>query len=211
MRATRRPPELKPSASCTSSQFSTGARRLAALTCCVTILAVCSLTVVFGQTIQQLPRHVPEATTRMAPLGPLPPGTPIDLVVGLPLRNAAELDALMRDIYEPSSPRFRQFLSPQEYTERFCPTVNAFQSLLQFARTNRLTIVEAPANRKFLHVRAPAEVINRVFHVSLQQYKHPTENRLFYAPNVEPSIALETPISRITGLDNFRLPRRISP
>lgn len=157
MRATRRPPESKPPAPYTASQLSTGARRLAALTCCVAILAACSVTGVFDQTLQQLRRHVPEATTRMAPLGPLPLGTPIELVIGLPIRNAAELDAGMRDIYEPSSPRFGYFLSPREYTERFCPTVNTFQSLLQFARANRLTIVEEPANRKFLHIRAPAE------------------------------------------------------
>ena len=55
---------------------------------------------------------------------------------------------------------------------------------------------------------APAAVINKVFDVTLQQYQHPTENRLFYAPDAEPAVELDTPVSQITGLDNFRTPRR---
>ncbi|MGA2869753.1 MAG: immunoglobulin domain-containing protein, partial [Verrucomicrobiota bacterium] len=36
---------------------------------------------------------------------------------------------------------------------------------------------------------------------------HPTENRTFYAPAVEPSLNLSVPILHISGLDNYELPR----
>lgn len=157
---------------------------------------------------QELRGHIPEAVSRLKPVGRLADSTPIDLVIGLPLRNAESLTTLLHDIYDPASPRYQQYLTPEQYTEMFCPTAAGYRTLLSFARANKLSVVMTASNRKFLHVRAPAAVINKVFHTTLQEYKHPTEDRLFYAPDVEPAVVLETPILHITGLDNFRLPGR---
>ena len=49
--------------------------------------------------------------------------------------------------------------------------------------------------------------IERALHVTMQVYQHPTENRTFYAPDVEPSLDLAVPILGISGLDNYSLPR----
>ena len=156
---------------------------------------------------QQLRGHVPDAVSKLKPVGPLAESTPIDVVIALPARNAELRTELLRDIYDPASPRFHQYLSPREYMETFDPTEASYQSLLDFAKTNQLTVVST-APRKFTHVTAPVAVINKVFHVTLQQYQHPTENRLFYAPDADPAVELEAPVSQITGLDSFRMPRR---
>lgn len=156
---------------------------------------------------QQLRGHVPDAVSKLKPVGPLAGSTPIDVVIALPVRNAELRTALLRDIYDPASPHFHRYLSPRQYTETFDPTEASYQSLLGFAKANRLTVVST-APRKFIHVAAPAAVINTVLHVTLHQYQHPTEDRLFYAPDADPVVELETPVSRITGLDNFRTPRR---
>jgi hypothetical protein len=156
---------------------------------------------------QQLPGHVPDVVSKLKPVGPLAESTPIDVVVALPARNVELRTALLRDIYDPASPRFQQYLSPREYMETFDPTEASYQSLLDFAKANQLTVVST-ASRKFIHVTAPAAVINNALHVTLQQFQHPTENRLFYASDADPAIELETPVSQITGLDTFRTPRR---
>ena len=156
---------------------------------------------------QQLSGHVPDVVSKLKPVGPLAESTPSDLIIALPARNAELHTALLRDIYDPASPRFHQYLSPRQYMETFDPTEASYQSLLDFAKANQLTVVST-APRKFIHVTAPAAVINKVFHVTLQQYQHPTENRLFYAPDADPAVELETPLSQITGLDSLRPPRR---
>ena len=156
---------------------------------------------------QQLRGHVPDVVSKLKPVGPLAELTPIDVVIALPARNAELRTALLRDIYDPASTRFHQYLSPGQYMETFDPTEASYQSLLDFAKANQLTVVSA-APRKFIHVTAPAAVINKVLHVTLQQYQHPTENRLFYAPDADPAVELETPVSQITGLDSFRTPSR---
>jgi uncharacterized delta-60 repeat protein len=49
--------------------------------------------------------------------------------------------------------------------------------------------------------------IERALHVMLRVYQHPTEKRMFHAPDAEPSLDLAVPILRISGLDNYSLPR----
>lgn len=160
--------------------------------------------------LQRLPGHVPDIVRTLTPVGPLPDTTGIDLVIGLPLRDTQALDSLMHDLYQEGSSRYQQYLSPEQYTERFAPTPGAYDSLLTFARTNGLTIVVTSPNRRAVHVRAPAAIVDKVFHVTLKQYRHPEEDRIFYAPDVEPSLNFSTPIRHITGLDNFRVPGRVS-
>jgi hypothetical protein len=41
----------------------------------------------------------------------------------------------------------------------------------------------------------------------MQVYQHPTENRTYYAPDVEPSVETGFPVLGINGLNNFAPPR----
>ena len=52
-----------------------------------------------------------------------------------------------------------------------------------------------------------AAAVEKVFHVKLNVYQHPTENRNFFAPDTEPSIDFNLPILHVSGLDNFSIPR----
>ena len=159
---------------------------------------------------QQLRGHVPVEVARLTPVGPLPETTHLDLVIGLPLRHADSLTALLTQLYDTASPRFADYLTPEQFTAAFGPTAESYAQLEQFAESNHLAVVRRTPSRKTLHVRATAGVVNRLFHITLQQYRHPTENRLFYAPDVEPSIDIATPILHISGLDDMHPPGRVS-
>ena len=41
----------------------------------------------------------------------------------------------------------------------------------------------------------------------MRVYQHPVEARTFFAPDVEPSLDLDTPVLAISGLDNYVRPR----
>src|ERR1700733_9110104 len=58
--------------------------------------------------------HVPSVVARLQPLGDLPETNRLNLAIGLPLRRPEELRRLLRDLYDPASPRYRQFLKPQD-------------------------------------------------------------------------------------------------
>jgi subtilase family serine protease len=152
--------------------------------------------------------HVPDAVSSgvAALVGRLPSAQHLTLAISLPLRNQAELDDLLRDIYDPQSPNFRHYLSVQEFTNRFGPSEADYAAVLSFAQTNGLSVIDKTENRMVLDVEGPAANIENAFHVTLGVYQHPIESRIFYAPDREPSIDLDVPILHISGLDNFSLP-----
>jgi hypothetical protein len=156
---------------------------------------------------QFLQGHVPEMAKRLAPAGRLPGSTQLRIAIGLPLRNKAELDTLLQQLYDPASPSFHQYLTSEQFAERFGATDADYQALIAFARTNGLTITATHPNRLVLSVTAAARDIESAFHLSLRTYAHPMEARTFYAPDAEPSLDLAAPILHISGLDNYDPPR----
>jgi len=85
----------------------------------------------------------------------------------LPLRNQTELDELLREIYDPQNPGYHKYLSVEEFTKKFGPSEADYAVLQNFARSNSLEIIDAPANRMVLDVEAPASTIEAAFHLSL--------------------------------------------
>jgi subtilase family serine protease len=153
--------------------------------------------------------HVPEAvSTRIAPLvGHLPSAQRLGLAISLPLRNQAQLNDLLRQLYDPQSPSFHKYLSVQEFTERFGPTEADYAAVQEYSKTQGLDIIDTPANRMVLDVEAPAATLENAFHVTLNLYQHPTESRTFYAPDREPTVDFDVPLLHIDGLDDFSPPR----
>jgi subtilase family serine protease len=156
-----------------------------------------------------LTTHVPvEVSSRIAPLvGHLAADQRLSLALSLPLRNQSELEDLLHQIYDRQSPSYHHYLSVQEFTERFGPAASDYAAVVQFAESNGLTVIDKPANRMVLDVEAPASIIEKAFHVSLNLYQHPTAARTFYAPDREPTVDLDIPLLHITGLDNVSIPR----
>lgn len=151
--------------------------------------------------------HVPPAVASMRAVGQLPATESLELVVGLPLRNPDELKQLLDDIYNPASPQFRHYLTPEEFTRRFGPSEADYRTLIDFVESNHLFVRGTHPNRTLLDIRGQAADIERLLHVNLRVYQHDVENRLFFAPDREPSVDLPIRLLHIGGLDNYRLPR----
>ncbi|HEX7618146.1 MAG TPA: protease pro-enzyme activation domain-containing protein, partial [Verrucomicrobiae bacterium] len=128
------------------------------------------------------------------------------LAIGLPLRNQAALGMLLSEIYSPASTNYHRYLTPEQFTERFGPTEQDYQTVIAFAKRNGLTVTATHANRVLLDVSGPVPDIERAFGVTLRTYRHPTENRTFHAPDVEPSVESGVPILDVSGLNDYALP-----
>jgi subtilase family serine protease len=154
---------------------------------------------------QTLHGCVPDAVARfnLQPTGRLPATNMVLLAINLPLRNKSALTNLLQQIYDPASTNFHRFLNPQQFTERFGPTEQDYQTVLNFTKTNGFQVVRTYTNRAFLEVRASVSDIERTFQVTLHRYRHPTEDRDFYAPDVEPSQDSGVPNLGVLGLDNY--------
>src|ERR1022692_555208 len=160
---------------------------------------------------QLLHGHVPKAVSnlKLPPVGRLPATTTLQVAIGLPFRKQGGVSDFLNELYTPGSPNFRRFLTPNQFTEKFGPTEKDYQTLVDFARTNGLTVTCTHPNRKLLDITASVADIERVFHVTMRTYQHPTEARTFFAPDVEPSLDLAVPVLAISGLDSYILPRHL--
>jgi len=155
-----------------------------------------------------VPGHVPAvvASGKIAPLGHLAGTNQMRLAIGLPLRDAGALTRLLREMSDPASPQFHHYLTPAEFTARFGPTPADYATVLHFAETNGFAIVGTHPNRLLVDVTGKASQVERAFQVRLNTYRHPKENRNFFAPNTEPRVDGALPILHISGLDNYSLP-----
>src|SRR5450432_2915772 len=135
---------------------------------------------------QMLYGHVSAVVKSLSPLGRLPGTNHLNLAIGLPLRNQAALSSLLQQIYDPASPNYHHYLTPEQFTERFGPTEDDYQAVIAFASANGLLVTTTHPNRLLLDVRGTVATVERALHVTIHTYRHPTENRTFYAPDTEP-------------------------
>jgi pro-kumamolisin-like protein/putative Ig domain-containing protein len=159
---------------------------------------------------QVLRGHVPLAAHKLAAVDRLPGSLQLNLAVGLPLRNEAALTNLLEQLYDPSSPLYHRYLTPQEFTERFGPTEQDYQRLVRFVRAKGLRVEREHSNRVVLDVSGAVSDIETAFATNLRVYPHPKENRRFFAPEAEPSVEQGVSVLDISGLDNYLQPHPTS-
>ena len=162
-----------------------------------------------AQTLQVLHDHMrSEVASGQAPrVGFLPSTQRLKLAVVLPIPNASELTSFLDQLYDPKSPGYRQYLTVEQFIQRFGPAAGDYQAVVDFSNAHGFTVTETHRNRLVLDLDGSVEQIENAFHIRMAVYRHPTENRTFYSPDREPSLALSAPVLHIEGLDNFLLPR----
>jgi hypothetical protein len=150
--------------------------------------------------------HVPANLERLTPTDNLDGSNRLNLAIGLPIRNKPALSGLIVELYNPASPNYHHYLTPQEFAARFGPREQDYETLVEFANANGFSVTHRHPNRLLLDVNASVTDLQKAFHLNMKVYPHPTEARKFYAPDAEPSLDLAAPVVFIGGLNNFMLP-----
>lgn len=188
-----------------------GKRLLQTLSVLICVFAILLLTgfAQAQQTLQVLHNHVrPEvAKGKVALVGNLSAKQHLHLTLQLPLRNQADLTGFLKRVSDPASSDFRKYLSVDEFTEKYGPTKADYQAVVDYAKSSGFTIMDTPKNRMLVEVDGTAAVVEKALHVSMREYKHPTEARTFYAADRDPSLELSVTLHHISGLDNYSVPK----
>ncbi len=174
----------------------------------VAIMSVASL-VCQAQSLSLSMRHTRDVVVsgEAQSLGRLPATQPMELDLMLALRHQPELENFLQELYDPSSPSYRQYLTVEEFTARFGPSRNDYETVVAFAKANGFKVTGDPArNRMIVQVRGTVGAVEKAFHIQMGVFQHPTENRTFYAPDREPSVDLPFQLWYISGLDNYSIP-----
>jgi subtilase family serine protease len=154
-------------------------------------------------------RHLrDEISNGQAPsVGRLPSAATMQLDLVLPLRSPAALDNFLQEVYDPASPLYRHFLTVQQFTDQFGPTQQDYDAVVSFARSGGFAVVGGSRDGMDVQITGSVGAVEAAFHVNMDMFRHPTENRTFYAPDREPSVNLPVQLWHISGLDNFSIPQ----
>jgi len=112
-------------------------------------------------------RHVREASLNGEAMltGRLPHTQILQLDVVLPLRDSDGLDALLAE--NATNPRYRHYLTPTEFTERFGPSPQDYNAVVRFLQDSGLTVVGGLREGMDVQFRGPVSAIESAFHVNL--------------------------------------------
>ena len=135
---------------------------------------------------------------------PVPETTPITLSLSLPVRQPTgfpTLPDLVNQVSDPASPQYRQYVSQQDFTDRYAPTPTDYQAIVGWAQLMGLT-VQTVSTRMVVSATGPASAIKKALYVNLNFYQRP-DGSLFFAPDREPSLDLNTPLLDIGALDSY--------
>lgn len=128
----------------------------------------------------------------------------LDIV--LPLRDQEGLDSFVKELYNPASPFYRKFLTVSEFTDRFGPSQEDYDTVIQFAKDHGFKVVGGSRDGMDIQIEGSVANIEKTFNISMQMYKDAKENRIFYAPDREPTVDLPFSLWHISGLDNYSIP-----
>jgi subtilase family serine protease len=170
------------------------------------------LTIAFtnpGQAQQTLmTHHVRDevANGRAQLVGQLPATQTLRFDIVLPLRDRAGLQNFVKEVQDPTSSSYHQFLTPQEVTARFGPSQEDWDALVAFAKAGGFEIISGNREERDLRLSGTVANIEKAFHVTMGLYRDLTEDRTFFAVDREPTVDLPFQLWHITGLDNDSRP-----
>ncbi|HYT35183.1 MAG TPA: S53 family peptidase [Ktedonobacteraceae bacterium] len=162
--------------------------------------------------------HSAQAEERLQPMsiGNLPPlvkisqklgadqsNRTLQMSIGLSLRNQDQLNTLLQSLYDPSSSSYHQFLSVNQFASEFAPTTDQQQAVINYLTSQGFTITQTYPNHTLIDFGGPQSLAERVFGVSINDYRSP-DGRDFFANASQPSLPayLASYVTNISGLDD---------
>lgn len=131
------------------------------------------------------------------------PAQMLRLTFGLVTPHPAEEEQFLADLMKPGSPQFHKFLTPDQWTVRFGPSVAAERAVVEWATSQGLTITQRYANRLTVQAEAPMATVEKALQVRINNYQ--LEGNAYFSNEREPVLpaAVRSVVRSVEGLNNF--------
>jgi kumamolisin len=125
------------------------------------------------QDVDTTPTDVPDGVPGPLPgvyrdQGPAPDTNIIRGLISFPIRNVEELERTIRDIYDPGSPRFRRYLTPQEWMDRHAPLEEDVRVVARWLESRGMQVPRIATNRLLLQFTGTVAQFNESFGAQLR-------------------------------------------
>ncbi|MGC9988589.1 MAG: S53 family peptidase [Terriglobales bacterium] len=115
--------------------------------------------------------NTPGYVSNAKSLGSEDPAKTIEVSIWLAPHNRSELDALVGQLYDRTSPKYRQFLTRSQFAARFAPTADEAKTVQQFFESHNLHVVKVGGDNFFVRARGRVADVQTAFHVQLNKYQ----------------------------------------
>jgi subtilase family serine protease len=125
------------------------------------------------------------------------------LTVGIYLTNpnqAAE-DAYVKQLYDPSSANYGNFLDPDTFNTQFGVPAAKFQAAESWAQSNGLTVTPLETSTSYFMATGTAAQVGAAFSTPLNNYTY--KGRAFMANTVAPSVPASLGVGDVLGLNTY--------
>lgn len=159
---------------------------------------------------KQVPTLLP-GLTHATYLGPATPGTFRTIGVALARPDPAGEERVYEELYNPASPSYHQFLTPESFQARFGVPAAETQAVTGWLRQGGLTIETVATSGDYVTATGTAAQLNRLFSVRIGRYR--IGNVTFLANDRAPSVPVSSAVSAVVGLDTlhkFAVPASIT-
>jgi uncharacterized protein (TIGR03437 family) len=121
----------------------------------------------------------------------------------------AALDRLLAQQQDPSSPQYHQWLTPEQYADRFGLSPEDLQQVREWAQSQGFAIAATARSRTWISLNGAAGQVRAAFRTPIHHYS--VDGTLHYANSAKPEIpaALADVVSSVMGLHDFRLKPRL--
>jgi subtilase family serine protease len=99
------------------------------------------------------------------------PSKVIEISLWLTPHNKPEMDQLAKDLYDPKSPSYRQFLKRDQIAAKFAPSAADAAKVKSFLESNGMKIVSVGPHNFYVRASGTARNIESALHVSLNYYQ----------------------------------------
>jgi len=123
----------------------------------------------------------------------------------------AALDAFMVEQYDPNSPNFHHWLSPEQYGQLYGPSDADIATLTAWLQSQGMTVSSVSKGRIAIEFNGTAGQIKQAFHTELHHYTVHGEAHI--ANNSDPKIpeAISPVVMGVIGLNDFRAKSQMIP
>jgi kumamolisin len=122
----------------------------------------------------------------------------------LRFRSGTDPEAYVRSLYDPSSPNYHQFLTPESFADKFAPSTQDYQSIIAWLSARGINATAAP-DRLIISISGQTRTIQRALGASFSLFKNGTS--VFYSNTraVRMPAYIGAFVRTIVGLHNFTL------
>lgn len=145
---------------------------------------------------------IPAIVNRAQLNGPHQSSATIKLVIGMKLRHVRQLNAFLRNVQNPASPAYHQFLTPKQFTRLYGPTSGQVQVVIRYLRSQGLLVRSVSRNRTLIRAVGITRQIEQTFGIRINDYTF--QGRRFFAPGMRPRLPSEIAsyVQAVIGLSN---------